>query len=136
MALVHDILIVTGVFSVLGYFFGIEIDILFITALLTILGYSVNDTIVVYDRTRENLHRHPEEDFPEVVNRSVNETITRSINTSLTTLLVLLAIFTFGGYTIRYFVLALILGVLFGTYSSIFIASPFIVAWERFRRKR
>lgn len=136
VALVHDVVIVTGVFAVLGHFGGVEIDILFITALLTILGYSVNDTIVVYDRTRENLHRHPEENFEQVVNRSVNETITRSINTSLTTLLVLLAIFFFGGHTIKYFVLALILGAVVGTYSSIFIASPLIVAWNKFSKKK
>lgn len=136
VALVHDILITTGIFSVLGHFLNVEIDILFITALLTILGYSVNDTIVVFDRTRENLHRHPEEGFDEVVNRSVNETIVRSINTSLTTLFVLLSVFFLGGRTIRYFVLALIFGVIFGTYSSIFIASPLLVTWEKLRRRK
>jgi len=135
VALLHDVLIVSGIFAALGHFYGVEVDILFITALLTILGYSVNDTIVVYDRTRENLYRHPEENFEQVVDRSVNESITRSINTSMTTMLVLLAIFFFGGHTIRYFVLALILGTFFGTYSSIFIASPLMVTWNNWKKK-
>lgn len=135
VALCHDILIVTGVFSILGRFVGIEVDILFITALLTILGYSVNDTIVVYDRTRENLHKRSG-NFEETVNRSVNETLRRSINTSLTTLLVLVAVFIFGGESIRYFVLALILGALVGTYSSVFIASPLLVVWQKLKLKK
>ncbi len=134
IALIHDILIVTGIFSILGRFANIEIDILFITALLTILGYSVNDTIVVYDRIRENLMRLSHQDFETVVNQSINETIVRSLNTSLTTLLVLLAVFFFGGVTIKYFVLALIFGIVLGTYSSIFIASPLLVAWEKIKR--
>lgn len=125
--MVHDILIITGVFSILGHFLNVEVDILFVTALLTILGFSVHDTIVTFDRTRENLFKHQDKTFEDIVNISVNETIVRSINTSLTTLLVLLAIYFFGGQSIKYFVLALILGLIVGTYSSIFIASPLLV---------
>jgi preprotein translocase subunit SecF len=128
IALVHDILITTGVFSVLGHFFGIEIGISFIAALLTILGFSVHDTIVVYDRTRENLLKSSRKElFPEVVNKSLNETLVRSINTSLTVIITLLAIYIFGGASIKYFALALLVGVTFGTYSSIFVASALLV---------
>lgn len=128
IALVHDILITAGVFSILGHFYGIEIGIPFVAALLTILGFSVHDTIVVYDRTRENLLRSSsKETFPEVVNRSLNETLVRSINTSLTVIITLLAIYIFGGESIKYFSLALLVGVTFGTYSSIFIASALLV---------
>ncbi|MFZ2975870.1 MAG: protein translocase subunit SecF [Candidatus Moraniibacteriota bacterium] len=128
IALVHDILITAGVFSVLGHFYGVEIGIPFVAALLTILGFSVHDTIVVYDRTRENLLRSSsKETFPEVVNRSLNETLVRSINTSLTVIITLLSIYIFGGESIKYFSLALLVGVTFGTYSSIFIASALLV---------
>ncbi len=128
VALAHDILITTGVFSLLGHFYGIEIGIPFIAALLTILGFSVHDTIVVYDRTRENLLRSSNKvPFPEVVNQSLNETLVRSINTSLTVVITLLAIYLFGGTAIKYFALALLVGVGFGTYSSIFIASALLV---------
>lgn len=128
IALIHDILITIGVFSVLGHFFGIEVGIPFVAALLTILGFSVHDTIVVYDRTRENLLRgSAKEKFPEVVNRSLNETLVRSINTSLTVIITLLAIYIFGGESIKYFSLALLIGVTFGTYSSIFVASALLV---------
>lgn len=128
VALIHDILITVGVFSVLGHFKGIEVGIPFIAALLTILGFSVHDTIVVYDRTRENLMRSSsKEQFPDIVNRSLNETLVRSINTSLTVLLTLLSIYIFGGESIRDFSLALLVGVFFGTYSSIFIASALLV---------
>lgn len=125
VALGHDVLIALGVFS----FLKIEIGLAFVAALLTILGYSVNDTIVVFDRTRENLSRSSIS-FSETINQSVNQTLTRSINTSLTTLLVLLAIYFLGGETIKYFVLALIIGVIVGTYSSIFIASSLLVDWR------
>ncbi|MFH1456514.1 MAG: protein translocase subunit SecF [Patescibacteria group bacterium] len=136
IALAHDIIIVVGIFSVLNHFFlGFEADILFITALLTILGYSVNDTIVVYDRTRENLIYNPQKTFEETVNKSVNETMSRSINTALTTLLTLLALYFLGGVTIRNFVLTLIFGIIFGTYSSIFIASPLLVVWQKISHK-
>lgn len=128
IALIHDILITTGVFSVLGHFKGIEVGIPFIAALLTILGFSVHDTIVVYDRTRENLLKSSsKEQFPDIVNRSLNETLVRSINTSLTVLITLLSIYIFGGDSIRDFSLALLIGVFFGTYSSIFVASAFLV---------
>jgi preprotein translocase subunit SecF len=128
IALAHDILITTGVFSLLGHFYGIEIGIPFIAALLTILGFSVHDTIVVYDRTRENLLRSSQKvPFPEVVNQSLNETLVRSINTSLTVVITLLAIYLFGGVAIKYFALALLVGVTFGTYSSIFVATALLV---------
>ncbi len=131
IALAHDVLIVVGVFVVLGHLMNVEVGILFVTALLTVLGYSVNDTIVVFDRVRENLIYRPRETFVETVNHSVNETILRSINTSLTTLLVLVIVYLFGGATIKYFILALIVGTVAGTYSSIFIASPLLVLWHQ-----
>lgn len=131
IALVHDILIITGIFAVLGYFLKIEIDSLFVTALLTILGFSIHDTIVTFDRTRENLIKNKDESFDDIINISVNQTIVRSLNTSITTLFVLLAIYIFGGDTIKNFVLALILGVIIGTYSSIFIASPLLSMWNK-----
>lgn len=136
LALIHDVTIPTGVFAALGKFRGVEVDTLFITALLTILGFSVHDTIVVFDRIRENLQKlkHPEV-FDETVNRSINETIARSVNTSLTVLLVLGAVFFFGGETVKYFSFALILGIIFGTYSSIFVASPLLVLWSKFGNK-
>jgi len=128
IALIHDILITIGVFSLLGHFMGVEVGVSFIAALLTILGFSVHDTIVVYDRTRENLLRSSQkEQFPEIVNKSLNETLTRSINTSLTVLITLFAIYIFGGESIKYFSLALLIGITFGTYSSIFIASALLV---------
>lgn len=128
IALAHDILITTGVFSFLGHFYGVEVGIPFIAALLTILGFSVHDTIVVYDRTRENLLKSSQKvPFPEVVNQSLNETLVRSINTSLTVVITLLAIYLFGGASIKYFSLALLVGVIFGTYSSIFVATALLV---------
>lgn len=130
IALVHDILFTLGVFSVLGHFYGIEINTPFIAAILTVLGYSVSDTIVVFDRIRENLPKS-HEDFENTVNRSVNQTITRSINTSLSSILALIAVLFFGGSTIKDFALALVVGIFIGTYSSIFIASPVLVVWEK-----
>ena len=128
VALLHDILITVGAFSVLGHFWGVEVGVPFVAALLTILGFSVHDTIVVYDRTRENLQRSSaKEKFPEIVNRSLNETLVRSINTSLTVIITLLAIYIFGGESIKHFSLALLIGITFGTYSSIFIASALLV---------
>lgn len=135
VALIHDIVIVTGFFSILGHFFGIEVDSLFITALLTIMGFSVHDTIVVFDRTRENLFKHYSGSFDEVVNDSINQTIARSINTSLTVLLVLAALYLLGGDSIKNFTLALLFGIAIGTYSSIFVASPIIVDWNLFGKK-
>lgn len=128
IALAHDIIIVIGLFAILGYFYGVEVGVPFIAALLTILGYSVNDTIVVYDRVRENLMRSShKEDFEAIVNRSLNETLGRSINTSMTVIITLVAIVMFGGESIRYFGVALLAGVVFGTYSSVFIASALLV---------
>lgn len=132
LALMHDLMIPAGIFSVLGHFKGVEVDALFITALLTILGFSVHDTIIVFDRIRENLRKLKTPEFYEItVNRSVNETIARSINTSFTVLLVLLIVMFFGGETTKFFSLALILGIVFGTYSSIFVASPLLVLWHK-----
>jgi len=136
-ALIHDVMIPIGIFSILGHFRNVEVDTLFITALLTILGFSVHDTIVVFDRIRENLRKlKVAETYETTVNRSINETLTRSINTSLTVLIILLAIFFFGGETTRYFALALIFGIIFGTYSSIFVASPLLVIWHNLTKKR
>ncbi|MDD3711384.1 MAG: protein translocase subunit SecF [Patescibacteria group bacterium] len=134
IALFHDVLIVLGVFSVLGHFYNIEINTPFIAAILTVLGYSVNDTIIVFDRIRENLPRSVD-NFMNTINKSINQTLTRSINTSFTTLLVLLAIIIFGGASIRDFVLALAIGIFIGTYSSIFIASPTLVWFDNLRKK-
>ncbi len=136
IALFHDLIIPVGIFAFLGKFYGVEIDTLFVTAMLTVLGFSVHDTIVVFDRIRENLSRKGSTNFEATVNASVNETIVRSINTSLTALLVLLATFFFGGESIKYFALVLILGIIFGTYSSIFIASPLLVSWYNWKRKK
>lgn len=136
IALFHDVLITAGIFSFLGHFYGIEIGVTFLAAILAILGYSVNDTIVVFDRTRENLLRGRLSDFEEIVNNSVNETFARSINTSFTTLLMLFVLYIFGGASIQVFVLALLVGIAFGTYSSIFIASPLLVTWQHFDAKR
>jgi preprotein translocase subunit SecF len=136
IALVHDIFITLGIFVILGQFMSVEIGLPFVAALLTILGYSVNDSIVVFDRIRENLGRLVKTDFESVVNRSVNETLTRSINTSLTTLFVLSMVFLFGGASVQFFVLALMIGILSGTYSSIFLASPLLVVFEKLSHKR
>ncbi|MEI6650366.1 MAG: protein translocase subunit SecF [Candidatus Moraniibacteriota bacterium] len=137
IALAHDLLITTGFFAVFGKFMGVEVGVPFIAALLTILGYSVNDTIVVYDRIRENLLRtRAKSDFEDVANRSVNETMSRSINTSLTVLIVLAAVAAFGGEGVRWFAIALLLGVTFGTYSSIFVASALLVTRYKMRENR
>jgi len=136
IALLHDVIIPVGIFAILGHFLGVEIGLLFVTAVLTILGFSVHDTIVVFDRIRENLRRHIGDNFEDTVNRSINQTISRSINTSFTVLLTLLAVYFFGGESVRYFALALIVGIIFGTYSSIFIASPLLVFWEGWKKKR
>lgn len=129
IALIHDVTIPLGVFSVLGHFYGIEIDSYFITAILTILGFSVHDTIVVFDRIRENLRKHPTDGFSTTINNSVNQTISRSINTSLTVFLVLLASYLLGGESTKNLSLVLLIGVFFGTYSSIFLASPILSLW-------
>ena len=136
IALMHDVIIPVGFFAALGHFYGIEVGLLFVTAVLTILGFSVHDTIVVFDRIRENLRKGGSKNFEETVDKSINQTLTRSINTSLTVVLTLLAVYFFGGQTIKYFTLALLIGVIFGTYSSIFIASPVLVAWEKRSRRK
>ncbi len=133
IALIHDILFILGVFSVLGHFYGVEVNTPFIAAVLTVLGYSVSDTIIVFDRIRENLPKS-HEDFENTINRSVNQTLTRSINTSFSAILALLAILFFGGSTIKDFALALAIGIFIGTYSSIFIASPVLVVWDKLSR--
>lgn len=135
IALFHDILIPLGIFALLGKFYNVEITIPVITALLAVLGYSINNTVVVFDRIRENLLRRGEI-FEETVDISLNQTLSRQINTSLTTLFVAGAIFFLGGETLKYFALALILGITAGTYSSIFLASPLLVAWQRLRQRR
>ena len=131
VAMLHDVLVVIGVFSLLGLLFNVQIDALFITALLTVIGFSVHDTIVVFDRIRENLARHPDEPFEEIVDYSLAQTLVRSLNTSLTVVFTLLALVLFGGGSTRMFVLALLIGVISGTYSSIFNASQLLVAWEQ-----
>jgi preprotein translocase subunit SecF len=136
VALLHDLLVVLGIFSLLGHFRGVEIDSLFVTAMLTVLGFSVHDTIVVFDRIRENLKIYAGQSIDFVVNHSISQTMVRSLNTSLTVLFVLLALLLFGGETIRYFVLALFIGVLTGTYSSIFVASPILVIWQHWRTRK
>ena len=136
-ALLHDALFLLGVFALLGHALGVQVDALFVTAILTVIGFSVNDTIVVFDRIRENRQRHlrladaQRPSFEQTVNFSANQSLTRSLNTSLTALLVLLALIVLGGPTIRLFVVALAAGFLIGTYSSIFAASSALVSWDR-----
>ncbi len=131
LAMLHDVILVLGAAAILGYFIGLEVDALFLTALLTVISFSVHDTIVVFDRVRENLaHRRSGQKFEEIVNASIVQTLTRSINTQLTTLLTLLALLLFGGFTIRNFILILTIGLLSGTYSSIFNAAQLLVVWE------
>lgn len=133
-AMFHDVIITMGVFAFLGRYYGTEINTAFVAAILTVLGYSVHDTIVVFDRIRENLPKSSE-DFEGAVNTSLNQTIGRSINTSLTVLLVLAAIIIFGGASIRTFTMALAIGIFIGTYSSIFVASPILVFWEKIKNR-
>ncbi len=131
LGLVHDSLFVIGVFSILGLFFNVQVDALFVTAVLTVIGFSVHDTIVVFDRVRENLKYYGKKmSFGEIVNSSINQTLKRSINTSVTTLITLLALYFLGGVTTKDFVLAMILGILIGTYSSIFFCSTLVDIWE------
>ncbi len=130
-AMVHDVLIVLGFFVILGKQAGVEIDLLFVTALLTIIGFSVHDTIVVFDRIRENLIKKGKgKNFEKIVALSVSETLRRSLATSFTVLIILICLFVFGGASIKYFILAFIIGIVAGTYSSIFIASPVLILWE------
>jgi preprotein translocase subunit SecF len=135
IALMHDIFIPVGIFVILGHFKGVQVDALFVTALLTVLGFSVHDTIVVFDRIREGLKDRAKKSFREIVNASVNVTLARSINTSLSTLIVLVALYLFGGESVQHFVLALIIGIISGTYSSIFIASPLLLLGQRLLKR-
>ncbi len=136
IALLHDVLVVIGAFAIFGTFFNVEIDALFVTAMLTIIGFSVHDTIVVFDRVRENKARHLGEPFDQIVNHSILQTFGRSIMTSLTVVLTLLALLLFGGSAIQDFILALLLGIVSGTYSSIFVASPILVDWHLWDDRR
>jgi len=131
VALVHDTLIVVGIFAILGYFLDTEVNTMFLIALLTVIGYSVNDTIVVFDKIRENVLTYTNRPFPEVVNLSISETMGRSLNTSFTLLVTLMALLLFGGATIREFLYVLIIGVVVGTYSSIAIATQVLVSWDQ-----
>lgn len=136
IALVHDVLIPAGFFAAAGHFLGFEVDTLFVTAILTILGFSVHDTIVVFDRIRENLKKGARHgDFSTLVNDSVSQTLVRSINTSLTVALALVAVYLFGGATTKVFSLTLLIGIIVGTYSSIFIASPLLVTWQQWQTR-
>lgn len=136
IALVHDILIPVGVFAVLGHLYNMEVTIPIVTALLTVLGFSVHDTIVIFDRIRENILRRGMNDFQETVNGSLNQTLGRSLSTVFSTLIVLIAIYFWGGETLRYFALTLIIGISAGAYSSIFVASPLLVTWYNWDQKR
>jgi preprotein translocase SecF subunit len=136
VALLHDVIVVVGIFAMLGFFFGVEFDALFVTALLTVIGFSVHDTIVVFDRIRENRIRHAGEPFGAIVNHSILQTLGRSISTSLTVVVTLTALLLLGPVTIRTFTLALLIGIVSGTYSSIFNASQLLVAWYEWDAKR
>ncbi|BAQ63038.1 protein-export membrane protein SecF [Geminocystis sp. NIES-3708] len=136
IALFHDVLVTTGVFAILGLLGGVEVDTLFLVALLTITGFSVNDTVVIYDRIREIGKEEETDNINEIVDQAVLQTLTRSINTSLTTLLPVVAIFLFGGETLKYFALALIVGFVCGAYSSIFIASTLLGWWRKVSQKK
>ena len=131
IALLHNVLIVIGIFSLLGWLVGVEIDAIFITGLLAVVGYSINNTVVVYDRVRENVSKGISSDFAQTVNCSILETLARCLNTSFTTIFVVLALFLFGGATIHYFVLVLLLGIIIGTYTSLCIAGELLVTWKR-----
>ncbi len=137
MVLAHDVLIPLGVFSILGKFYGVQITIPVIAALLTVIGYAINNVVVVYDRMRENIlrTRSRSEEFEEITNRAINQTLTRQLSTSLTTLFPLMFIFFLGGETLKYFALALMIGLVAGLYSSIFLASPILVTWLKWRKR-
>ena len=136
LAMFHDTLVLMGAFSLLGYFFNVEVDTLFVTAILTVLSFSVHDTIVVYDRIRESQRIYPKTDFEDLANKAVTETLSRSLNNSLTIIFMLIALFLLGGVTIRWFVAALLIGTVSGTYSSTFNAVPLLVVWDKFQQKR
>jgi len=134
LILIHDVLVPLGVFAVLGAFYGVQITIPVITALLTVVGYAINNVIVVYDRIRENLVRDRKSNFAEISDRAINQTLSRQINTSVATLLPVFAIYFWGGASLKYFALALILGIVTGTYSSVFLASQILVVWMGFKK--
>jgi preprotein translocase SecF subunit len=136
IALIHDVIVVVGTFAILGALFGIQVDALFVTAMLTVIGFSVHDTIVVFDRIRENRQRHAGEPFPAIVNHSILQTLGRSINTSMTVVITLVALLLFGPSSINNFILALLIGIVSGTYSSIFVASPILVDWHGWEDRR
>ena len=136
LTLVHDVVLVTGIYALLGHIFGLQVNSVFIVALLTVIGYSVNDTIVIFDRIRENQIKFPDNKYSSNINISINESIIRSLGTSITTLLVLFSMLILGGSTLREFIIVLILGVIVGTYSSIFIASQFLIIWEEGIKKK
>ncbi len=136
LALFHDLLVVVGIFSLLGHFRGIEVDSLFVTAVLTAMSFSVHDTIVVFDRIRESLKKNPGVDFEALTNRALTETMGRSLNNSLTIVFMLLALMLLGGQTIKWFVFALLIGTISGTYSSPFVATPILVLWQKWEEKR
>lgn len=136
VALLHDVIVVVGAFAILGTFFHVEVDALFVTAVLTVIGFSVHDTIVVFDRVRENKARHMGEPLADIVNHSILQTFGRSVTTSFTVAITLLALWLFGGSAINDFVLALLIGIVSGTYSSIFVASPLVVDWHLWEDRR
>jgi preprotein translocase subunit SecF len=136
VALLHDVIVVVGIFAILGTLIGLEIDALFVTAMLTVIGFSVHDTIVVFDRIRENRIRHAGEPFSAIVNHSLLQTLGRSLNTSLTTVLVLLGLLLLGSEATRAFVFAMVIGIISGTYSSIFNASALLVSWHEWDERR
>jgi preprotein translocase subunit SecF len=135
-AMFHDSLIMLGAFSLLGHFFGVEVDTLSVTAILTILSFSVHDTVVVYDRIRESQKRHPGAKFVDLVNKAITETLARSLNNSMTIIFMLLALWLLGGETIKWFVFALLIGTIAGTYSSTFTAAPLLVIWDEIEKRR
>lgn len=136
LAMLHDTFVILGAFSLLGHFFGVEVDTLFVTAVLTTLSFSVHDTIVVYDRIRESRRLFPKAKFEDLVNKAVTETLGRSVNNSMTIIFMLLALYLLGGETIKWFVFALLIGAIAGTYSSTFTAAPLLVVWENFKKKK
>jgi len=136
LAMFHDSLVLLGSFSLLGHFLGVEVDTLFVTAMLTILSFSVHDTVVVYDRIRESQKRFPQTLFSDLVNKAVTETLSRSLNNSLTIIFMLVALLFLGGTTIKWFVFALLIGTISGTYSSTFTAAPLLVLWSQIEERR
>jgi len=136
LAMFHDSLVLLGVFSLLGHFAGVEIDTLFVTAVLTILSFSVHDTVVVYDRIRESRKKFPGIPFPDLADKAITETLSRSINNSMTIIIMLMALYLLGGSTIKWFVLALLVGTVSGTYSSTFTAVPLLVVWNEIKRRK